>query len=468
MLFVPHQYQKQAARFAFDRPGCGLFLDPGLGKTAISLTVIRGLIAAGLVKRVLVIAPLRVCYSVWPKERSRWDQFKKLRCSIVHGSVSRRLKALHADSDIYLINPEGVDWLSKLEGQEFDLLIVDESTKFKNPSSKRFKALQKILPAIPRKMILSGTPSPNTLIDLWSQIFILDSGQRLEKRITHFHERYFYPGGYENREWFPKPGTKEAIESAIGDIVLRLDCRDLLDMPELIFNDIWVDLPGDVMTAYKRLERELFFSIESQAIDETAMSSSAKYLMCRQVANGGIYYYSPNGGFEGSFVRRFGTPHNEKIEAIADLHEELNGKPLMVIFHFRHELQRLLERFGKKTPFIAGGVHPKTVDSICDRWNEGTIPLLLCQPQSMSHGLNLQSGGNDICWFGMTDDLEQYLQTNARLWRQGVVGGVRIHRVLAKNTVDIAIRNRIDRKESLQQSLLDALKGAGTDVAFTS
>lgn len=356
----------------------------------------------------------------------------------------QRANALKTDADLYLINPEGIEWLAGQQLPDFDYLVIDESTKFKSPSSKRFKALQKILDRFPRRMILTGTPSPNGLMDLWAQIYVLDQGERLGRKITHFRDRFFTRGGYENREYFPAPGAKEKIESLISDIVLRLDAKDLLDLPELIINDMWVDLPAKVLKAYKKLEKQLFFELDN--VDETALSSSSAYLMCRQIANGGLY---TEDGDE--------MVHSAKIDAVADLAEELQGKPLLACYQFKHELKRLLKRF-PETPFIAGGVSPSQTNGIVNDWNAGKLPLLFVQPQAMSHGLNMQKAGNDIAWLGLTDDLEIYLQTNARIYRQGVAGGVRIHRILAKGTIDKAVRARIDRKDADQQSLLTALK----------
>ena len=473
-LWTPHNYQREAATFAAAREAAALFLDPGLGKTSISLCLIRGLIRAGVlgmirdgvIRQVLVIAPLRVCYSVWPAEIREWRQFSGLRFSIVHGTPQQRADALKVDADIYLINPEGIPWLSEQSDLSFDALIVDESTKFKSPKMRtkskgvtRFAALKKLLPMFKRRYILTGTPTPKSLIDLWAQIYILDFGERLGKNITAFRKRWF------NRGWMPgqyhlKPGAKEEIEAAIADIALVMDCRDLLDMPELITNDIFVELPPKVRTAYNRLEKELFFELDGLGddyegpISELAVNVGTKYGMARQVANGGLYVEKDAEG-----GRREAFTHSAKVDALQDLHEELNGKPLLVVFHYRHELKRLLKRFGKSTPVIAGGVPASDVNQIVDRWNAGKIPLLLCQPQAMSHGLNMQKGGNHMAWLGVTDDLEVYLQTIARLWRQGQTSGsVFVHRILAAKTVDEAMIDKSQEKDANQRSFIEALK----------
>ena len=471
-LWTPHDYQVDAVKFAAARPAAGLFLDPGLGKTSISLSLVRGLMRTGLANRTLVVAPLRVCYATWPAEIAEWSQFAELRVSIVHGTPAQRLAALKVDADIYLINPEGVVWLSQQNNLDFDTLIVDESTKFKSPKVRtkkrnpktnkfgltRFAALKKLRPMFKRRYILTGTPMPNSFIDLWSQIYVLDGGARLGRNITAYRERFFNPGRMPG-QYHLKPGAKEEIESLIADIVLVMDCRDYLDMPSLIFNDIPVLLPPKVRAAYNRLEKELFFELDvcddsaMDEISELATNAGVKYGMARQIVNGGLYVDKTADG-----DRREAFTHSAKLDALEDLHEELSGKPLMAIFHYRHELNRLLKRFGDDTPVIAGGVDAKSVNRTVEAWNAGDVPLLLCQPQAMSHGLNMQHGGENQAWLGLTDDLDIYLQVIARLWRQGQKNGVRIHRILATDTIDEPMVARSDEKGQNQRSFLDALK----------
>lgn len=456
MILTPRTFQRRAAEFILSHRGSALFLDPGLGKTASTLLAINGLFRFAKLKRVLIVAPLRVVYSVWPREVEQWSQFRKLRCSIVHGTAKQRIAALQADAEIYLINPEGIAWLAEQDLPEFDMLVVDESTKFKSPRRKtkggkptRWRALQSMLGMFDRRVILTGTPCTNTLEDLWSQIFICDRGERLEKNISKFRTRYFNHSRENNHSVFtPKVGSKELIEAKISDIVLRMGKDEYLDLPAMTEVQRWVKLPKSVMKSYRRFERELFFELKD--IAELAKNGGAKYLACRQIANGGLYV--------GEDEARHGeTVHDAKIEAIADLHEELNGKPLMVIFHFQHELDRLKQRFGD-LPTIAGGVSAAETDRIVDRWNDGAIAMLLCQPQAMSHGLNMQRGGCHQAWLGLTDDLEIYLQTIARLHRNGQTQPTFIHHVLAEGTVDALIAERIKTKEANQQSLLAALR----------
>lgn len=411
-IWTPHGYQRTAGAFALARPGSALFLDPGLGKTSISLAVINGLKRCGLSKRSLIVAPLRVVYSTWPAEVRKWAQFAGLRTSIIHGTPEQRTAAMVADADVYLTNPSTVPWLAKDKRKnlrDFDALFVDESTKFKNPTVKaksidpetgkanltRWASLRKILPEFDRRTILTGTPMPNTMIDLWTQIYICDFGERLGRTISAYREKYFTPGP-NYRKWNLKPFAQEEIQERIADIALVMDCRDLLEMPDLTFNDIRVRLPSDVQAAYNKLDRELYF--ESGSIEELAKNAGSKYNMARQIVNGGLYVErdSPAG-------RKKAHVHDAKIDAVEDLSEELNGKPLMIVYHFEHERDRLLKRFGN-VPVIGGGGSPQATDKIVRDWNERRVPILLCQPQAMSHGLNMQDGGRNQAWLGITDD----------------------------------------------------------------
>ena len=439
----------------------GLFLDPGLGKTSITLLAIQVLKLLGRFDRALVIAPLRVVYQVWPGEVTLWEQFGDLRVSVVHGPLQKRLEALKQEADLYLINPEGVEWLYDLWSSDrtkipkgLSTLIVDESTRFKTHAAICWRALKALLPIFRRRHILTGTPCANNLEALYTQIYILDEGKRLGKNITAFRSRWFYRGGYENREWLPFPGSKTEIEAAIADLVLRVDGGDFIDLPELLVNDVELSLPAPVLKAYKKLERELFFELDS--IESTAFSASAKYNLCRQVANGGIY---TDGELNGSAVRSSETIHSGKIDALDSIFEELSGKPLLVAYQFKHDLKRLLE--WKKAPAISGGQTPKTTEGILSKWNRGESSLLFAQCQTISHGLNMQAGGSDLAWFGLPDDLEIYLQTNKRLHRSGSTAKqVRIHRLIARSTVDVLIRKRLDAKDAAQTSFLDSLRSS--------
>jgi len=467
--FLPHTYQVEAGRFMIRKKCAALFADPGLGKTATSLMIINGLIRVGKVKKVLVVAPLRVVYSVWPKEVKEWEQFKKLRVSIVHGTPKQREAALKKPADVYLINPEGIRWLAgDIAMPKFGMLIVDESTKFKNPKLKtasgewtRFNSLRRILPTFEYRYILTGTPTPNTMVDLWSQMYIVDMGERLGKKVSYYLRDYFYPSS-DRRKYHLQNGAKRKIEKLIADVVMRLDASKLLDMPPLIERDILVELPPEVRKAYNKLERKLFFEMESKDISEIAFVSSTKYIMSRQIANGGLYV-----GDKDKKVRDTATVHDAKLEALDDLIEELHEKPLMVMYHYNHELARLKKRYGN-VPHIGSGVSGKEGDRIVDEWNACEIPLLLCQPTSMGHGLNMQKGGHDQAWLGITPDFEVYDQAIKRIYRQGVSEGVRIHRILAERTVDESIRMATIRKDHEQGSFLDSFLDYHRELSTSS
>lgn len=450
-----HQYQRDAVDFVLDRlvvyaqKGAGLFLDPGLGKTATTLTAIDALQAMGEANAVLIVAPLRVVYNVWPKEIEQWKF--NLTCSIVNGTPNQRVKALCQQADIYLTNPENLPWLFlQPRRPKFDLIVIDESTKFKNWTGKRTKALRKILPQIGKRIILTGTPSPNGLADLFSQIYILDDGEALGQTVTFFRNKYQRKGGYLGREWEMRDGANSGIEQSIGHLVYRLKAEDHLNLPPLIFNDVFVDLPSDIAKAYRQIEKELFAALQN-GDTLTASSAGAKYALCKGIANGGAYQTD-----EETNERRELYVHNAKIDAAEEIVEELSGKPVMIAYQCDHDLHRLQARF-PKAPVIRGGLKQEDCQRILNDWNAGLLHVLLCQPQAMSHGLNMQAGGNDIIWLGLTDSLEVYDQLNRRLYRQGVQGTVRVHHILARKTVDQVMAKRLEDKDAQQTSLLDAL-----------
>ncbi len=466
-----HEYQMQAVNFMVQQlcspqppRGAGLFADPGLGKTAMTLKALEFLRSIGRVRRVLVIAPLWVVMNVWGQEIDKWGF--ALTYARSHGSPKKRLQAIESDADVVLINPENTRWLydhrEALERQGFDTLVIDESTKYKNWSSKRSSYLRRILPIMPYRIILTGTPASNSLSDVFPQIYLLDNGKRLGTSLRKFRSQYMSQGGFQGRQWFFKSSMKDDLFRRIGDIVLRLDCEDHLDMPEKIVNDIWIDLPHKVRSQYDLLEQKLFMELESGDL-AVANSASSVYGMCRQIVNGGIYLKDEQGNRTG-----FEELHDAKVDVLESLVEELSGKPLMCFFQFDHDLARIRNRKSlRDSLFIKGGMRPKEVSETIERWNVGKVPLLLCQPQAVSHGLNLQHGGTDICWFGLTDQLEVYLQSNARIWRQGVSGAVRIHRVLSRDTVDVAMRRRLEDKEAGQGALLRALRDYASQRSST-
>ena len=461
MRFSPHQYQTEALEWLIRRTvvetdgdsGAALFLDPGLGKTSITLSWLRLLSEMKLQKAALVVAPLRVIYSVWPQEVQKWDQFQRLQTVLIHGSPTKRLAALSTPAEIYLINPEGISWLlnaTKEKELPFDTLIIDESSKFKSWSSARTKALRKMLPRFERRLILTGTPSPNGIEDLFAQVFITDRGSSLGTSITQYRNRYFYRGGYGGYTWTPHQGAEEKIYTKIGDLCLRMSAETYLDLPDLVENDVWIDLPPKAQKQYKQMEKEFFLALEQDHGELTPVNAGARYNACKQLANGGVYDSEDK-----SLIHQI---HSAKIEATREIVDELQGKPVLIAFQYRHDLERLQEAW-PALESIDGTTSGTKAERLIQKWNEGDLPLLAVQPQSLSHGINMQSGpGRDVVWIGLNDSLEVYLQLNARLHRQGVTGQVRIHRILARETVDEAVRDRIESKDQNQKALLKALE----------
>ncbi|MCL5292556.1 MAG: DEAD/DEAH box helicase [Actinobacteria bacterium] len=446
MKFTPHVYQEHAVEKIVELPAVGLFLDMGLGKTVATLTAIDELLYDRFeVGRVLVIAPLRVAESVWPAEIEKWDHLSHLRISKVLGTPRERLAALSALADIYVINRENVGWLVDYYGKDwpFDTVVVDELSSFKSSKAKRFRALRKVRPLINRIVGLTGTPASNGLIDLWAQLYLLDQGERLGKNVTGYRNRYFDPGRQDPRrrvvyEWVPKLGAEEAIHRKISDICVSMRAEDYLDLPERIDNVVTVRLPSTARESYEQLERQFLLPfIGGDVVAKTAAVLANKLL---QLANGAVY--DEHGGVE--------EIHIAKLDALEELIEEANGKPVLVAYAYRHDLARLQERFSKAWVLET----PEDVR----RWNAGEVPLLLAHPASAGHGLNLQVGGNTVVWFGLTWSLELYQQFNARLHRQGQKNSVIVHHLVAENTMDEQVMKVLEGKTAGQTALLEAVK----------
>lgn len=430
-----------------DREGAGLFLDPGLGKTRISLTIAEALMDLGVVRRVLVVAPLRPVYTVWPAEVSRWGyDFQPI---ILH---NQHAKAMACDCNMELVNFEGLVKLVELGGR-WDLMIIDESTFVKNWSTKRTKYMRRMVKKIPKRLILTGTPAANSLHDLHAQLFMVDRGDSLGKTVGSFRSMYCQQGGFKGYKWKVRAGVGDAILGAIKDRVLRMKAEDHLDMPELIFNDVWAKMPANASNQYKRLKRELFAELETGEV--FVASASAAYTKCKQFANGQVY------AMEGE-ERVSHRTHDEKVNALFELHEELAGKPLLTFYHFKHDLQRIQTAKGspfKKCPVLKGGMKIEDVKKILDEWNAGKHHALLAQWQAASHGLNMQGCCNDVACFGLHDSLEVFDQAFRRVYRQGVSGDqVRIHRLLTLDTVDALMLERLQLKDQTQSQFLEALK----------
>lgn len=459
--YKPHGYQKHAIKFVLNHGAAGLFLDPGLGKTSVMLAAFKELQRQHLVRKMLVIAPLRPAWSVWPGEVQKWTDFTDLSVAVLHGSkkdeIMKRVNCGAVEPDICVINPEGLDWLIRtinMKSFPFDMLVVDESTRFKHANTQRFKTLKILLPKFRRRYILTGSPAPNGLLDLFGQIFILDGGAALGRFITHYRMNYFDPTGYGGYTWVPRPGAEEAIYSRLKPLVLRMSAADYLDLPPYIPNTIRIDLPDKAKKVYEQMETALITQVEEDVL--TAANASVASGKCRQIANGGIYKADMGGSGRESL-----EIHEAKLDAVEEILEELGGKPALIAYEFDHDRDRLLKRFGKDIPYIGGGVPQKRFREIEAEWNEGKIPILLAQPQSVAHGLNLQGTGAAVIWHSLTWDLENYEQLIRRVWRQGQKERVVVHHIVARGTVDEVILRTASaggKKDRTQQALLEALK----------
>lgn len=471
----PHNYQKEAVKFLIERGGAGLFLDPGLGKTSITLAAIKIMKDKGLLSKVLLLAPLRVCKLVWPEEVQKWTNFNGLKVAVLHGPNKDEL--LQEPADIYVMNPEGLEWLAKpvkvktRNGKTnvtvdvnrwkqfgFDTLVIDELSKFKNPQSVRFKILKTVLHTFARRWGLTGSPASNGLMDLFGQCYCLDMGRSLGQYITHYRAQYFNQG-FDGFSYEIKPGAEEAIYKRISPLVLRMG-EELIDMPKAVERDITVELPPKVMKIYKQLEDDFLAKIGDGVI--TARSAATASIKLRQVASGAVYKDEDTEALIKlkKTEREWYDLHDAKLEALRDLVEELQGQPLLVAYDFKHDLEKIQKAFGWKLPHIGGGVSPAQSLEIADAWNAGRIPLLLGHPASMGHGLNLQAVGKHVCWYSPTWNYELYDQFNRRIRRQGSQATrVYIYRIIARDTIDKIVATALKSKRYGQNALFEALKG---------
>lgn len=472
----PHAYQKRAMKFLLEHASAALFLDPGLGKTSITLGAIKVLKKKKMFGKALIIAPLRVCHSVWPGEQEKWTDFKDLTIEVLHGP--KKQEALEREADVYLINPEGLDWLldtkktrtpsgkvrievdtRRFKKLGFDTLVIDELSKFKHASSGRFKALKLVHHLFDRRWGLTGSPASNGLMDLFGQCFILDQGRTLGPYITHFRNKYFlpHPSGF---GWVIREGAAEEIYERVEPLALRMAADDYLDLPKLIPNNIRVDLPPKVRQVYDQLEADMLAKVGEKII--TAANAAAASTKCRQVANGGVYMDPDILKLlkEPKSKREWTNLHTEKLDALEDLIEELSGSPLLVAYDFEHDLDRLKSRFGKDIPYIGGGVTAKRSKELEQAWNRGELPYLFGHPASIGHGLNLQEGdAHHVCWHSLTWDYELYDQFIRRVLRQGNRHQkVFVHHLIARDTVDEAMLGSLKSKMKGQNALFDALK----------
>ena len=437
-----HEYQNKAVNYVIDNKRCMLALDMGLGKSISTLTAISDLIGTKDIQKVLVIAPLRVCNSVWAQEVNKWEHTRHLSTSIVTGSPKIRTAALLKKADIYVINKDNVQWLIDLYENKwpFDCVVIDECSTFKNAKSKRFKALKRVLPKIKRMVLLTGTPSPNGLHDLWSQMYLIDHGERLGRTLTNFRQRFF-DTDYFGYTYILREGSAQKIESLVADKIMHMSAKDYLSLPSRINITVPIDLPPHILRSYKDFERTYIAELEDgKEIEAITAAVLAGKLM--QYANGAMYT-SEDGDWT--------ETHKSKLEALSDIVEDNAGETMLVAYNFKSDLARLRKKFPQAV------VLDKNQSAI-DKWNRGEITMLLAHPASAGHGLNLQEGGSLCVWFGVTWNLEYYLQFNARLHRQGQKKPVRIIHLVGRGTIDARVLAILANKDASQNSLLKSLK----------
>ena len=449
MKYEPHSYQTYAVRYIEDHPVAAVLLDMGLGKTSITLTALNNLLFDSFeAHRILVIAPLRVARDTWPAEIQKWDHLSLLTCSVAVGTEVERRAALLRRADICMINRENVQWLIEESGVpfDFDTVVVDELSSFKSHRTKRFRALMKIRPRIRRIIGLTGTPSANGLMDLWAEYRLLDMGQRLGRFIGQYRTDYFLPDKRSGQVVFtykPLPGAEEAIYRRIADITISMKSADHLRMPKLISSEYEVRLSEEEQARYNDLKKDLVLRLPDGEI--TAANAAALSNKLSQMANGAVYDDA------GGTIHI----HGRKLDALEDLIEAANGKPVLVAYWFKHDFAGISERLRKlHIPFS-----PLDTPESIRRWNAGELPVALVHPASAGHGLNLQSGGSTIIWFGLTWSLELYQQTNARLWRQGQTADtVVVQHIVTKGTIDGRICRALSAKDRTQSALIEAVK----------
>lgn len=441
MKFTPHPYQAHTIRFIEEHPQAAILLGMGLGKTVSTLTAINNLTARGETTRTLVIAPIRVARDTWPAEHTKWDHLTHLTIATCIGTPTQRLKALNADTNIVTINRENIPWLVNHYGNNwpFDTVIIDELSSFKNPQAKRFKALRKVRPHIRRIVGLTGTPAPNSLMDLWAPYRLIDGGQRLGKNITLFRSQYFIPektNGHQVYSWKLRPGADQAIYDAVRDITVSMRTTDHLQLPPMTTQHITVHMTRPQKSLYKQFQRDMVTDLDGGTIDAANAAVLAGKL--RQMASGAIYTED-----------RYHTIHDQKIDALTELVDQADGNTILVAYEYQHERERILKALPQA----------RVLDSAQDfvDWNAGRIPVGLIHPASAGHGLNLQDGGHILVWMTTPWSLELYEQTNARLFRQGQQEPVSIIHIDAADTIDAQVHQALARKDLTQQALITAV-----------
>jgi len=439
--FRPHKYQEEAINKIIEINRCGLFLDMGLGKTVITLTAINDLMFDRFaITKVLIIAPLKVAEDTWIKEISKWDHLTNLSMSLVLGDKAKRIKALETRADIYVINRENVSWLVTYLGRDwdFDMVVIDELSSFKNPSASRFKSLKKVIGKSSRVVGLTGTPNPNGYIDLWSQIYLLDGGERLGKTLSRYRDTYFTPDKRDSYRIFTyklKAGADKLINNVISDLCVSMKAKDYLELPDKIFINHEMSLKNRKI--YDELEQEFYFEFDKGS-EVTAASKSVLINKLLQLCNGAVYT-------DGD---KYQVVHDDKLDKLEEMVESTLDSPILCFYQYKHDLDRIINRFDFAKELSQDNI---------DAWNKGKIKLLLTHPASSAYGLNLQDGGNVIVWFGLPWNLELYQQANARLHRQGQRCNVFIHHLICENTVEERVLETLQRKGIVQDELLDYL-----------
>jgi SNF2 family DNA or RNA helicase len=445
---VPHEYQKFCVEQMTEKPCLALWLECGLGKSLVTLLAIDDLkFRRWAVRRVLVIAPKKVCEATWQDEAAKWKQTEGLRFSEILGTQKQRLAALQKEADIYIVNRENVQWLVDTCGKDwpFDMVVIDEASSFKNHQAKRFKKLKAVRPRIERLYELTGTPAPRNLEDLWAQVYLLDGGRRLGRTISAYRQQWFVPDQRNAQTIFsykPIPGAKEDIQKRLSDICISMKAEDYLQMEDMVVDDIPVILDEPARKVYNVMEKELLFSVDEQTVDAATAAVLRNKLL--QMSAGAVY------DDDGDVVHI----HDCKLEAFMELLESLDGQNALVFYAFKHDKQRLVEAMQRAKVNYREFSGP---DDEKD-WNAGKISVLLAHPASCAYGLNLQQGGHHVVWFGLTDSLELYQQANARLHRQGQKEPVIVHRLIVRDSVDEDVARGLLSKDAMQEELLQAMK----------
>lgn len=443
MKYEPHSYQRYAIEYIKEHPISAILLDMGLGKTSITLSAVADLLFDSFeVSKVLVIAPLRVAKTTWKDEIQKWEHLDILEYSIITGTEAERLSALNMQADIYIINRENIQWLVEKSGVkfDFDMVVIDELSSFKSWQSKRFKAFMKVRPKVKRIVGLTGTPSSNGLMDLFAEFKILDMGERLGRFIGQYRNTYFSPdkrNGQVIYSYKPLPFAEKEIYNKISEITISMKAKDYLKMPELIVNNIEVEMSCKELKLYNKLKSDMVLSINGKELDAPNAAALSNKLL--QMANGAVYDDN----------KAVVEIHDKKLDALEDLIEAANGKPVLVAYCYKHDKERIMQRFQAEEINTSADI---------DKWNKGEMPVALIHPASAGHGLNLQQGGSTIVWFGLTWSLELYQQLNARLYRQGQKETVVIHHIITKDTIDENVIKALEKKDLSQNSLIEAVK----------